>query len=298
MNQLFIKYIFVLFLFSILVGFNGHCETNSLDLEKQLPINVYVILQTHTSPFPWFNQGNKTLQKIDISERYITKTLESGVKKYVLLEGVQRKGSKTNPESLNSDDFATIDLLRRYPILTKSCMFFGFEDSETHAAGTSALEYQSKLAVLMQEPADEMKLLAKKMDEKAKHLHELKETLNDSQVTNDNSSLRIQMEEELSIFKSLTENFSSAEKRFNHLNTKHNNNKLVFNAFCMIRSAQALQAALQIAINNHVNDIFIVIGSAHWEDFKLMEKQINMDSPRKLILHKLEPDYGNLADNP
>jgi hypothetical protein len=61
----------------------------------------------------------------------------------------------------------------------------------------------------------------------------------------------------------------------------------VFNTFRVIRSAEALQTALQVAINNNEKYVYLIIGSMHWDDLVAIENRIDTVKPRMFKLEKL-----------
>ena len=89
-------------------------------------------------------------------------------------------------------------------------------------------------------------------------------------------------------FKNTQSEFQIAKNGFKRIEAENHEATVAFNTFRVIRSAEALQTALQVAINNDEKYVYIIIGSMHWDDLVAIENRIDTVKPRFFKLQKLE----------
>lgn len=291
-----IKYSFfrLITIVCILLSFNVAVFSSTEHAELHEPILIKVLLQFHPSPFPEDNNDPRKLELISISENYTIDTLRLSKTNNptVIVEGVYRKGSFLKPEKLSISDLSKSNNKRITGKISEFCNIYGFEEIQSlesaidllteMKSAVNEMKIQEKRYQLL---ASQMKVLANKMKNAAINMGKNKNA-DDSKVLQ-NEFNKISLEFDLT-----KEKFNNSLKIFNEKEKQYFVNEPLFRSFILLRSIKAIQSAIQIASNEKINEVFIIIGSEHWEDFISIEKRISGNNLRRFKLQKLEPDFG------
>ena len=253
-------------------------------------ITVKVILQTHRSPLKDFPSSGDTLAKVDTSQSFILETITktSGDVHSAVVEAVFTAGSNLQPVSYPKpalELFGKDSLFNRIGEFVK---VYGFEDKETHASGLLLLKRMHETARTMKEKSgkltdivSQMKTLGGEMTSFAAEMPKEKDV--------EKRKLLLQRFRSIETnFKNTQSEFQIAKNGFKRIEAENHKATVAFNTFRVIRSAEALQTALQVAINNDEKYVYIIIGSMHWDDLVAIENRIDTVKPRFFKLQKLE----------
>jgi len=250
-------------------------------------IIINVILQTHESPFKEF-QSADVIEKVNKSQSYIINILkeEENADALIVMEGIFINGNNLQPKSIDSLQNNKNDSFVK--TVSQYGKIYGFENIETHSSGLILLRKMLESSKVMLEKSAKMTALSKKMQPLVTEMQVIAPII-DSSIENPNKpTLKLKFESLQKEFKVVQKEFQFIQSDFLKYQDENRIAQVSFNAFRVTRSAEALQAALQVAITNKKNKVFLIIGSLHWIDLLAIENQIDTVKPRLFKLVKME----------
>jgi hypothetical protein len=250
-------------------------------------IIINVILQTHESPFKEF-QSTDVIEKVKKSQNFIINTLnyEKNADTLIVMEGVFINGNNLQPKSIdllqnnNGDSF--VNKVSQYGKI------YGFENIETHSSGLILLRKMLESSKVMLEKSSKMSALSKTMQPLVAEMKVIAPIIDSSTENPNKPALKLKFERLQKEFKVVQKEFQFIQSDFLKSQDENRIAQVSFNAFRVKRSAEALQAALQVAITNNQKKVFLIIGSLHWIDLLAIENQIDTVKPRLFKLIKME----------
>jgi hypothetical protein len=280
------------------ICFLAHSEiTSGAQGTNFQPIKIKVIPQFHPSPFAEDNNDVNKNAMVSICEDFTANTLKESTTyvKAAVVEGVYRKGSILKPENINDQDLLKQHNRRITRKISDYVQIYGFEEIDIHLSAVQLLA-EMKLAVKsMRLKHESIKSLANRMQYISNEMQIAAENgKNSNENTNSNSSnsLVSDLNNELVLTKEM---FEKDTISFNLKEREYFLKERIFKALSMTRSSMALQTAMQVAVNNNLDEVYIIIGSEHWENFVAIEKRINSTGSKQFILEKIEPNYGSVT---
>jgi hypothetical protein len=252
-------------------------------------ITVKVILQTHRSPLKDFPSSGDTLAKVDKSENFILETVSktSADVNSAVVEAVFTVGSNLQPVSYSK---SALELFGKDSLFNRIGEFvkvYGFENKETHASGILLLKRMSETARTMNDKAGKLKDISSQLKTLAGEMKTMAAEMPKEKDVEKSKLLLQRFKSIESNFKNTQSEFQIAENEFKKIKAENHEVTISFNTFRVIRSAEALQTALQVAINNNEKYVYLIIGSMHWDDLVAIENRIDTVKPRMFKLEKL-----------
>ena len=254
-------------------------------------ITVKVILQTHRSPLKDFPSSGDTIAKVNKSENFILETLskKSGEVNSAVVEAVFTVGSNLQPVSYSKtalEVFGENSLFNRIGEFVK---VYGFENKETHASGILLLKRMHETSRTMKDKAGMLKDISNQLKTLSGDMTTLAAEMPNEKDAEKSKLLLQRFKSIEGNFKNTQSEFQIAHNEFKKIEAENHEVTVSFNTFRVIRSAEALQTALQVAINNDEKSVYLIIGSMHWDDLVAIENRIDTVKPRIFKLEKLEP---------
>lgn len=253
-------------------------------------ITVKVILQTHRSPLKDFPSSGDTLSKVDKSEFFILETLSKTSRDVnsAVVEAVFTVGSNLQPVNYSK---SALELFGKNSLFNRTGEFvkvYGFENKETHASGILLLKRMHETSRSMKDKAGKLKDISNQLKTLSGEMTTLAAEMPKEKEAEKSKHLRQRFKSIESNFKNAQSEFQIAENEFKKMKAENHEATISFNTFRVIRSAEALQTALQVAVNNDEKCVYLIIGSMHWDDLVAIESRIDTVKPRMFKLEKLE----------